>query len=56
MLYFIVCIQSDRPEQSVDPDQISQMQVSSGSTLSSYTTHAAILDTTVGSKLYMFKF
>ena len=39
---------------SVDPEETPQTRVSSGSTL--FATHPAILDTTVGSKLYMFKF
>ena len=46
MLYFIVCIRSDRSEQTVP--------VSSGSTL--FATHSAILDTTLGSKFFLFNF
>ena len=55
MLYFFVCILSDMPEQTV----FTQMRrrkhgVSSGFTL--FVTHPAILDTTLGGKLYFFIF
>ena len=39
---------------SVDPDETHKCGVSSGSTL--FATHSAILDTTLGSKFYLFKF
>ena len=49
MLYFIV---RQAWANSVDPDE--KRGVSSRSAL--FATHPAILDTTVGSKLYLFKF
>ena len=55
VMYFTVCIWSDRPEQTVQTQMSRRIcGVSSGSTL--FATHPAILDTTVGSKLYLFKF
>ena len=62
MLFFIVCVLSDRPEQTVYTHTrrckrgVSRCKrgVSSGSTL--VATHPAILDTQVGSKLDLFKF
>ena len=51
MLYFT----GEAWANSVDPDETPQMRgVSSGSTL--FATYPAILDTTLGSKLYLFKF
>ena len=55
MLYFIVCILSDRPEQTVQTKMRRRKRgVSSGSTL--FATHPAILDTAASSKLDLFKF
>ena len=47
MLYFIVCILSDRPEETVYT-QMWRRKL--------FATHTAILATTVGSKLDLFKF
>ena len=54
MLYFIVCIWTDSPEQTVYTQMRRRKRgVSSESTL--FASHPAILDSTVGSKL-LFKF
>ena len=55
MLYFIVCIWSDRPKQTVYT-QMRRRKRGNSSRSTLFATHPAILDTTVGSKLYLFKF
>ena len=53
---FTICIRTDRPEQTVlDPDE-TQMNAASHQGLHCLPLIQQCLDTTMGSKLYLFKF
>ena len=59
-LYFIICIRTDRPEQtglsnSIDPDEMLQ-NVASRQGLHHLPPLQLFLNTTFGSKLFLFKF